>query len=333
MIQPDPGPRTISWEIDIPLVTNLRIIKAVALVAAMSCLIPVLLIGLVLGSQGDMRDIIVVARAFALAGCGIFVTALVVMAVFFGNRTRTRYTVDAHGILQETIDTRSRAASRLAGMAGSLGRNPATIGAGLLAAGRESERLQWEGAFTLDARRSRHLLILRNAWRPLMEVYCTPDNQAEVEALVRAHMARHHTCSRVAQRSPLPGYLGHTALILLASFAIFALFGAFGLDVLLPLLMLCFALATLWLVPLFGYVVLLVGALILMVCGGVLLERHDSFLRPGDTYRRYEVLSSADWGHLALGLVALGYLAWFAWRAVRGRLSSLLVPNDGDAGG
>jgi len=332
MTQPDPGPRTISWEIDIPLVTNPRIIKAVAFVAAMSCVIPVLLIGLVLGSQGELRGILVIARAFAVVGLGIFVTALVVMAVFFGNRIRTRYTVDAQGIMQETVDERSRAASRLAAMAGSVGRSPVTIGAGLLAAGRESERLQWAGAFALEACRDRHVLVLRNAWRPLMEVYCTPDNHAEVEALVRAHMARHQTGSRVAERSPLPGYFGHTALILLASLAIFALFKAFGLDVLLPLLMLCFALATLWLVPLFGYVVLLLNALILVVFVGVLLERQASFLQPGESYRHYEVLSAADWGHLALGLIALGYLAWFAWRAVCGRMPSLLSNGRIDMG-
>jgi hypothetical protein len=323
----------LTWEIGIPLVTNPRMLRTFALVTGLSVAVVVLLLGVVFGSQGDWEEVLVMARIFALVGVGLFLLFLLVMGLVFGNRLRTRYTVDDEGIVQETVDKVGKVGSRLAVIAGVLGRSPGTTGAGLIAMSNEVAALSWDGAFRVDAVPRRHLLVFRNAWRPIMEVYCKPENYAAVEALVRERMAHRRTAERVAARSPLPQYLLHTVLILVASFFVLVAYDELDLDVLVPMIMLAFALATLWLIPLFGYVVLLTNALILLAFAGELFEESTSLFRRGETYRQYEVFSDSDWAYLIAALLGLGYLSWLSIRAVRGKLLSLLVRDQGDMSG
>ncbi len=323
----------LTWEIGIPLVTNPRMLKTVGLVVAMSVLVVLLLVGVVLASQGEWDDILALAKIFTLVGLGLHAVFLLVMGLVFGNRLRTRYTVDDEGIVQETVDKVGKVGSRLAVIAGILGRSPGTTGAGLIAMSNEIAALSWDGGFRVDAVPRRRLLVFRNAWRPIMEVYCTPENYGAVEAFVRERMAQRRTAERVEPRSPLPRYLLHTLLILVASFFVLVAYDEFDLDVLVPMIMLAFALATLWLIPLFGYVVLLTNALILFAFVTVLFEERTSIIRRGESYLHYEVFSDADWGHLVLALLALGYLSWLSVRAVRGKLVSLLVRDQGDMSG
>lgn len=323
----------LRWEIGIPLITNPRMLRTFALVTALSIVLVVLLLGVVFGSQGDWEAVLTIAQIFALVGIGLYLLSLLVMGLVFGNQLRTRYTVDDQGIVQETVDKVGKVGSRLAVIAGILGRSPGTTGAGLIAMGNEVAALSWDGAFRVDAVPRRHLLVFRNAWRPLMEVYCTPENYAAVEALVRERMAHRRTAERVAAKSPLPQYLLHTVLILVASFFVLVAHDELDLDILVPMIMLAFALATLWLIPLFGYVVLLTNALILLAFAGELFEESNSLFRRGETYRQYEVLSDADWAYLIAALLALGYLSWLSIRAVRGKLLSLLVRDQSDMSG
>jgi len=323
----------LSWEIGIPLVTNPRILRTLAQVMALSMALVVLLLGVVFGSQGDWDSVLTMAKIFALVGVGLFVLSLLAMGVAFGNRLRTRYTVDDEGIVQETVDRVGKVGSRLTVIAGVLGRSPGTTGAGLTAMSNEVASLSWGGAFRVSAVPRRHLLVFRNAWRPVIDVYCTPENYAAVEALVRSRMAKQRKAERVDAKSPLPQYLLHTGLIVAASFFVLAANYEFDLGMLVPMIMLAFAMATLWLVPLFGYVVLLSNALILIGFAGELLRGVGASLNPrGETYLHYEVLSGADWGHLVAALLGLGYLSWLSIRAVRGKLLSLLVSDNRDAG-
>lgn len=267
---------------------------------------------------------------FALVGVGLFVGFVLTALIVFGNRLRTRYTLDDQGVTQETRDRTSGLLSRLAVRAGAIGGQPGTVGAGLLALSRRHEHLDWAGRFTLHAQPRAHRLILRNRWRALMEVDCTPENFAQIEALVRHHMSPQRPPSRTEARSPLPRYLGHSALILLAAFVLFTAHDEFGLDLFAPMLLVTFALATLWLIPLFGYVVLMINAAILVSLVAASWEERRSFIQLHEHYRHYEVFSDADWALLSFSLLALGYLTWLGWRAARGRLLSLLMRDQGD---
>ncbi|MGQ9659411.1 MAG: hypothetical protein ACUVT0_04810 [Thermochromatium sp.] len=86
----------------------------------------------------------------------------------------------------------------------------------------------------------------------------------------------------------------HSVLILLAAFILFTVHDEFDLDLLAPILVVAFALGTLWMVPLFGYVVLLVNAGILVSLVMVSLKERISYIRLSERYRHYEVFSDAD---------------------------------------
>jgi hypothetical protein len=149
----------LTWEIGIPLATNPRMIKTMALVTALSVLIPVVIMSLIFGSQGDWDQIGSLVQIFVLVGLGLFVMFILIMLIVFGNRMNTRYSVSQKGILQETIDKVGVAGSRLALLAGILGRSPGTAGAGLIAMSQQAVTLDWKGGFILDPRPRRHMLI------------------------------------------------------------------------------------------------------------------------------------------------------------------------------
>lgn len=326
------APDAITWDVAIPLVTNPRMVRTIAMVSVLSALIPALLLGVVFAAQGEWNQILTLAGIFAAVGVGLFAAFLVIMALVFGNRYEARFTVSARGITQETLDRVGKTGSRLAVILGVLGRSPSTAGAGMLAMTRESESLAWRGAFTMSAHPRSHLLVFGNAWRPLMEVYCTPENYPAVEALARRYMSAHQTAERGAAPSPLPRYVFRSALVLLAAWPVLAAHEEFDIDILAPMVAVAFMLATVWLVPLFGYVVLACNAWIVLTMLAAAVETYPSFIRPGVTYRAYEVYADADWFLLAAACLGLGYWSWLSIRSVRGRTESMLMADADDMG-
>lgn len=321
------------WVAEIRLLNNRDMMASLAKVVGLAVIIPGCLLSLIFATQGDWKTIPRIWVMFSAIGAGIGLLMMLVMLVVFRNRVNVRYTVSASGILFESIDRKVAVANRLAVVAGVLTGRPGPTGAGLMAMSQETQKMGWDGAFRAQFDDGARTITLRNRWRRLMIVQCLPDNYAEVSGLVRERMARHLTASRVPARSPLPRYLGWTLAVTAACVPLFALVDAFKVSMLLAILMLCFALATLWLIPLFGYVNL--GCAVL-IAGSVLLDalsRHTSFFSPHATYLRWTVYSGDDWALLAVAGGCLAFLAWFSLRAVRGKFRSLLVSDMTDMGG
>lgn len=323
----------LTWDIGIPLITNPRMIFAMAKVAAFSTLSIVLLMCVFVVSQGEWDMILPLVGLFVVLGACMFGLLLFVMLVVFGNRLRTRYRLDALGLHQDTIDQVSRIGNRLAVIAGLLGRSPGTTGAGLIGMSQEHVSIAWRGRFTLEARPQHLLLIFGNSWRSLMDVYCTAENFDQVHALVRQYMVYHKTAERCPTQSPVPRDLLHSALILVASMPVLATHQALGLDLLVPWLMLVCALVMLWLIPVFGYPVLLANVWILItVISTAVAESSNTLLGTRYSYRAYESFSEPEAAIILLSLVSLAYLSWLALGAVRGRLISRLLQDMDDMG-
>ncbi|MBK8066553.1 MAG: hypothetical protein IPK27_02650 [Rhodanobacteraceae bacterium] len=290
------------------------------------------MMSLIFAVQGEYDAIGPIWLAFLSVGAGLAVLAVLVMLLVFGNRMHCRFSVDGDGIEFATIDRRARAGNRLLLALGLLRGSAQATGAGLIATTQEQRSLRWRGAFRAEYRPQRHQVILCNRWRRLLVVYATPENYAAVAQRIADEIQRHGTAGRLPLRSPLPRYLGWSALLVLACVPLFAAVDAFDLSLLLPLLQLCFGLATIWLIGLFGWVLIGVD---LMIVGALLLGAfsvRESWIHRGETYAAWTVYGGDDWSMLAVLVLALAALAWIGWRGARGKLPALLVADFGDSG-
>ena len=277
-----------------------------------------LILGVVFVAGGEAGALSSIALIMLAIAAGFGVMGLMIMLLLFRGSYPVRYTLSGKGIRMQTLSRAARRSNRLAIALGMLSGKPGLLGAGLVAQSRETETLRWGGAFRLETRPSRQLIMLKGAWRTLMKVQCRPDNYEQVLARIREEMQRHRTVERMPDRSILPVFLGRTALVVLASLPIFAVHTEYDLNVLLPLIMFCFALATVWLIPLFGWVVL--GSLGLIAFTLVVRLLAD------------EVMSAENWLLLGLAILGAAGLAWLALGALRGRIPSALMADQIDEG-
>lgn len=328
-----PSSDTIHWDIDIPLATN-PVMWGAMIKATMGAALGVsALVGLLLAVQGDWRLVLPVAGLLLACGAGLLLVAGLVMVLVFGNRLGAHFVVDAEGVRYAQRDRRAHAANRGALVLGLLLGRPAAGGSGLLATLDERKALRWQGAFRAEAHPARHTIALRNRWRTLLWLYCTPTNFDAVQALVNRHMAQHGTAGRAAGTSPLRGHLLRTVLVVAACLPLFLLAPVYGHGLLLPLLLMCFALATVWLLRPLAWVVLVAAVLLVvrMLMGAV--EPRASQFRPGITYWRFDLLSGDDWALTALGALGLVYLVGLALRTLQGRVLPALEGDLLDGSG
>jgi hypothetical protein len=331
---PEPAVETeISWEVEVPLLASRDMIGSTFAVFALSVLIAGSLVGLMLAAQGEWDAILPVFAVLGLIGGALFGVGLLAMALVFRGKMRFRFTVSDELVGSELIDTTARAVNRLTIVAGLLAGRPGAVGTGLIATSGEVTSLGWDGGFRATYDPRRRTITLRNGWRRLLVVYCTEQNYVAVSAFVGARIAARGTDRRVPARSPLPRMLAWTALAVIASLLTFPLADAYNVSLFLLFVMLSFAVAMIWLISLFGYVVLgCIAAVIASVIADAMSLR-ESYFSPGETYRHLSVFSEDDWvtiGIAGLGLVVLGTLAW---RAIRGRLPSMLERDAESAGG
>lgn len=321
----------IVWETDLRLFSP-ELLQGWSLAMAATWVVMMLILGVVFAAQGEFDALADMALVFLAVTTGLWLLGFLIMALLFQGKFRVRYTLSSSGVRMETLDKTAKGSNRLAIVLGTLSGKPGLLSAGLINRSRESEALEWDGAYRAVLRPERHLVVFKGAWRNLLLLQCLPQNYARVAARVAAEMEAHGTARRVPGKSPLPVYLGRSLLVVLASLPIFLLHEEYDLDVFLPLLMFCFALATVWLIPLFGWVVL--GCLAWISCnvGARLVQDIPSYFRPGQTFTRLSVMGLED--ALLLGLAVLGtaWLVWLSWAALHGRIQSALVADWGDMG-
>jgi hypothetical protein len=324
--------RPLIWETELPLF-GADMVRQWTFAMLATAAVMLLILGTILAAQGEWEALPPVAGMILAIVAGLWLLGFAIMALLFRGRYRVRYTLSDDGVLCESIEPVAKKVNRLAVLLGVLTGRPGLLGAGMIASSRESEQVRWTGGFRAVPRPARNLIALRNRWRTLMLVQCTADNYTEVAGRIEQCMTAHGTTTRVARKSPLGFYLVHSALVALATVALVGVAEEYDITLLLPILVLCFGLATLWLVNLFGYVVIAGVALEAIGVLVGLLATNESYLFPGRTYRGYEVLGGDETGTLLLGALAAVYLVWLSVRAVRGRFLALLVRDYGDMDG
>jgi hypothetical protein len=330
---PDDSAPGITWEIEVPLLAGGEVVRTTFVVFALSALIGGSLVGLMLAVQGEWGAILPVFGMLGVIAGALFLVGLVAIVVVFRGDMRFRFTVDDEQVRCELVDTTARAVNRLTIVAGALAARPGAVGTGLIATSGEVTVLGWDGAFRAEYDPARRTIALRNGWRRLLVVYCTAENYAEVADAVRDRIAKHGTDRRLPAGSPVPRMLGYTVLVVIASLVAFPLADVSDVSLLLLLVMLCFGIAMIWLVSLFGYVVIgcIVAVVVSVVADAVSIR--ESTLFPGETYRHLDVFSEDDVVTVGIAVVGLVVLGLLAVRAVRGRLPSMLERDAESAGG
>lgn len=321
-------PPTLVWEADLPLLTRAMFMQWTGAMAATAVVMLLILVP-IFATQGDW-DALPGLLGISLVGVGgLWLLGFAIMALVFRGRMRVRYTLGEKGVLQETIDRTARGANRLAILAGVLARDPRVLGSGLIARSREAEAIEWPMVARADDDPARHFITLRNSWRALMWVQCTPENHDAVLAHIRRALAKNPPGSETASTSPLPRYLMHSLLIVMACVPLFMLVEEFKVDLFVVMLILCFALAALWLIPLFGWVVMAglgwTGVELFLR----LTEERQSYIFPDRSIRTLDILTDNDIALLLLALTGAAYLSWLSVSALRGRLMSMLVRDQG----
>ncbi len=310
-VDPEDG---LWWEADVFLVTNPLVVRQFALAALGSGLMMALLLTVISAATGDFEQIPVMLLISLLTAGGLGLLMIVVALLVYGNRMRLRFGLDGEGARIETVDRRARAASRGALLAGMLAGSPGIAGAGALASAREDRCVRWQDLTSAAYAPRRRMITLRNSWRAVGVLICLPENYDHVAEYVRSRIPDKADATRMNWR-PLGRATARTALALLAMAPVFALASyPAELDLLLPLILLLFSLATVWLIPLFGWVV--------MVCAVILVVQMTALgLSNAAYWDGYQQVA------LILSYVGLAYLVSVSWRSARGRTQPLLFED------
>jgi len=308
---------TISWETSIGLLTNPVVLKQTALTVAIAGLLMAFLLSFIMAATGEYHDILPMLRVSLIVTLVLGLLIVLLMLVFLGNRMRVRFTVNDQGMLWETIDKRVLTANRMAIFAGALGRSAQTVGAGAIAASREKEFVSWDEIAAVETNPKRLQIVLRNSWRPVMLAVCKPENYQAVTDYI-AKRVRHGTMDLKAPRKilakPVIRALLRSVAVTAASIPLFAITEPLYRDIFLPLVLYCFALAMVWLIPLFGWVVIFCAVILAIQ---FTLSGINEFVH---LYTYEQVL-------FILAYVGLIFLTWFSRGALRGRFLPPLLES------
>ena len=176
-----------AWNFSFPLLTNRFFLWDMGKVFFLSGLIGSLLLSVMLIFAGNAHAII----PLTLLICGIVlsfaVLTILICLIWFGNRFHALFAVNCEGTMAEVARSRDKAASRLAVVLGILSGNMAATGAGLLAMSEEAKKITWPEVKQVNYYPDARVISIKNGWRVVVRLYCSPENYVQVAAAVRAY--------------------------------------------------------------------------------------------------------------------------------------------------
>ncbi len=192
-VEPDKeaGQEEIEWDFGIPLLTNPFILLDFAKVLTITFAILsaiFMLIGIVQGVD-EFRDMLALIPMFAICVLVVGVIMALVMLVGYGNRFPCRFAVDRAGVRYEVTPGQKKMNTAII-IIGALTGRPGVAGSGFLAKAQESGSFAWSDVHEVDLFPRRRVVCIRNSWRTLLRVYCTPENYDAVAAMAMDGVAR-----------------------------------------------------------------------------------------------------------------------------------------------
>ena len=317
------------WETKFPLLTNPHIVKAWLKGMGITYLFCMLILGPLFIGTGEADGLPMIAFIFLIVVSCLTLGGFVIMLVIFGNRSHARFELSEKGIVYESVDKKARIISRMAVLAGGILGNATATGAGLLSISREQVSLKWEAVFEALYDENHHTIRLRNQYRDLLHLYCTSDTYDSVRDIVKAKVAQKGGQTDYPDtRSPLPGALFSTFLVVLACLPLYALVEIAKLHLMVPLLIMVFSLAMVWMIPLFAWVVLPLIAYIPVYLVWFMSQSSTTKLVSTYTYYKYELMDAGEW--IIIGLAAAGmlYLSRISIKSLKGKYVPLLMRDN-----
>lgn len=314
--------KPVSWNIAIPLVTNSFIVYQTTILCLVTGVVMSLLLGFILIMQGELSAIPQLLGISGIIVIGLWILMMLIMIIVFGNKMPVRFTINKKGITAQMTSPIGKKANRLAVILGLLMKKPGVAGSGLIALSQESVSYDWKNIVKVKYDRQKRQILMSNSWRPLVAIHCLPENFEQAESLVKSYFT-----SKLVVQNPVPTLFLRTILVFLATVPILMLDYPFKIDLFLPIFIFCFAQATIWLVPLFGYIVIFA---VLLTFGTILWQGftiHQSTLSFLGSYRGFELLQTEEWLGLVLAFGGMMYLIWMSWRAIKGKYVSALFAD------
>lgn len=312
----------IEWEVDVPLVTNPVVLRQIAFVFL---LVPFIACGLLappMWSTGSLDGFPALAAMIFGISAALGVIGLLAAWLVLGNRIRMRFHVAINGVVTEITDTRARRIGWLTLVLGILSGKPGAAGSGMLTLSNARQSANWGAIRVARFHPSREVVELSNGWRTIIVLFCTAENYDSVARMVKEHMPEPRARNK---SSPLPRALLWTAATIVATVPAFAIESPFAVELLPVMMLMCFALASVWLIPPLAWVVLACAAWIAANMAVSGLEMRESMFPGEPPYRAYEVASGDDWLMLILCLAGLAFMIWMSIRILRGSLVPVLM--------
>ncbi len=316
----------LSWEVKFPLLTNPHILKAWLKAMGLTYLFCMIITGAVLIGTGEAEGLPMIAFIFLIVIICFTLAGFVIMLVIFGNSSKAKFELSSGGATYESIDNKARMLSRMAVVAGGVLGSPAAAGAGLLSISGERVTLKWETVFKAVYDKKHSTIRLRNQYRDLLHLYCTPETYESAKETVMARVAQKDgEAAFPDERSPLPGAFLSTFLVILACMPLYALVDIAKLHLMIPLLIMVFSLAMVWMISLFAWVVLPLMAYIPIHLG--LFMSGTSTMKLVSTYKyyKYELIDAGEWIIIALAAAGIFYLTKISLNSLKGKYVPLLM--------
>lgn len=182
----EPG-EIIEWQYRVPLLTNRFMLWDFARVITISLVVMYLLVALI-GWLVDGEAVLLPWQMLLITG-GIMTAAFTLACLLLGNRFAMLFGVGPAGVGYAS-GSRERKWNRAAVLAGVLGGSSSATGAGLIASSQEEGGWVWADIRRAVEHPRARVITLRNSWRTVLRLYCTPENYEQVRAMVAEGIAR-----------------------------------------------------------------------------------------------------------------------------------------------
>lgn len=309
-----------TWTKTIELVTNKAIHKQFLKFSLLTGLTVFVLLSFVFIVTGEANMILLSLVISIIASISLFVFSLLVLLIFFRNSLTYIFSIKESGITIEQISNLNKTLNSAAAILGIIALNPSTAGAGILAATREKEFIKWKEVKRVEYDDDSYSIKLSGRYRDIGLVFCNKEDYPDIKKFI----------SKKIQKQPLPKRRFPLKMILRTILAFLVFSPIFTLQeesenfLLLALLTLCFYLATIWLIPIFGYIVIV---LCITIFGGIIyigLEVYTNPIFTNGSIREYEIWRAEEWIWYSIITLCLVFLIINSFLYIRGKITSAL---------